>query len=274
MTNTLNKKINTSVSVVIPTWNSASTIESSIRSCLNQTFPPIEILVCDDGSTDESKNIVESINDKRVVWIGGTHSGSPGKPRNRGVLKAKGFYIAFCDSDDEWLPEKLEQQITKMQNDNTRASCTNAIQKINKFISGKLLIKTEKNKFNLFDLFRDNKIICSSSIVQTDILRKIGGFSEITNRGIYADYICWLRVSTLTNFSYVDNPLVIYNDHPETSMRSAKLSDFLVKKTVYSDFLNDPQKISINFSRKLQIKFLGQYLLMRHFPRDFLKSLI
>ncbi len=92
------------VSVIIPTWNAAATIKTAVLSALRQTYPPLEILVCEDGSTDNSKEIVESLNDARVRWLTGPHAGQPAIPRNRGIRKATGQWLAFLDSDDEWLP--------------------------------------------------------------------------------------------------------------------------------------------------------------------------
>jgi glycosyltransferase involved in cell wall biosynthesis len=73
------------VSVVIPTWNRAAMLERAVRSALNQTLPPLEILVCDDGSSDDSRAVIEAMGASRGEWI------------------------AFLDDDDEWRPEKWER---------------------------------------------------------------------------------------------------------------------------------------------------------------------
>ena len=118
------------ISVVIPTFNRAATLGKAIRSALEQTFPPLEVLICDDGSTDKSREIVESINDSRVRWIDGEHGGRPGIPRNRGIRASRGEWLAFLDSDDEWLPEKLEKQLTHANKMGCDAVCSNAIRYI------------------------------------------------------------------------------------------------------------------------------------------------
>lgn len=99
---------NLQVSVVIPTYNRENTIESSVRSALNQTYPVEEVLVCDDGSTDHTESIVRSIEDDRVKWLPGRHWGRPAPPRNRGLQVATGQWLAFLDSDDEWDNNKVE----------------------------------------------------------------------------------------------------------------------------------------------------------------------
>ena len=83
------------VSVIIPTWNRANTIEKAVRSALNQTMPDMEALVCDDGSTDDTFRIVNSIADPRVKWIGGAHAGIPAVPRNRGIAEADVAWYLF-----------------------------------------------------------------------------------------------------------------------------------------------------------------------------------
>src|SRR4051794_13419670 len=100
-----------SVSVIIPTWNRAATLGPAIQSVLNQTYPPREVLVCDDGSTDNSVDVVAQLDDQRIRWLPGGRGGRPAIPRNRGIGAATGEWLAFLDSDDEWLPDKLERQL-------------------------------------------------------------------------------------------------------------------------------------------------------------------
>ena len=112
------------ISVVIPTWNRADTIEKAVRSALDQIVLPFEILVCDDGSTDGTEQIVKSIGDERVKWIPSPHSGRPALPRNRGIRESKGEWLAFLDSDDAWLPDKLEKQLNLAKKMGCRAVCS------------------------------------------------------------------------------------------------------------------------------------------------------
>lgn len=100
----------TKISVIIPTWNRAETLGKAISSALNQTFPPFEIVVCGvDGSPDQE--IFNLINDPRMRWIEGGRDGLASIPRNRGIKASRGEWLAFLDSDDEWLPDKLEKQL-------------------------------------------------------------------------------------------------------------------------------------------------------------------
>ena len=96
-------------SVVIPLYNKERYIKRTLESVLDQTFTDFEILVVDDGSTDKSYEIIDSIKDPRIRLIR-QENGGPSKARNRGIKEAKGEFIAFLDADDEWLPGKLEKQ--------------------------------------------------------------------------------------------------------------------------------------------------------------------
>ena len=100
------------VSVIIPTYNRAKLIKRSILSVLNQTYQNFEIIVVDDGSADDTKSVVESFNNPKIRYIRHDINKGQSAARNTGIKNAKGKYIAFQDSDDEWLPEKLEKQMS------------------------------------------------------------------------------------------------------------------------------------------------------------------
>ena len=110
------------VSIVMPMHNSSRYVEDSVLSVLSQTFKDWELLVVDDASTDDSRSIVERYakQDRRVKLLRNEHpSGNPASPRNVGVREAKGRYIAFLDSDDIWLPNKLERQLPLFERQDT-----------------------------------------------------------------------------------------------------------------------------------------------------------
>ena len=105
------------ISVVIPTYNRAHLIKRSATSVLNQTYKNLELIIVDDGSTDNTKEVIDSLNDKRIVYVKQANQGVS-TARNNGVAIAKGEYIAFHDSDDVWHLDKLEKQIQAIQNNN------------------------------------------------------------------------------------------------------------------------------------------------------------
>jgi glycosyltransferase involved in cell wall biosynthesis len=210
-------------------------IEKAIRSALNQTLSPFEVLVCDDGSTDNSEEIVNSINDSRVKWVPGPHGGLPAIPRNRGISESRGEWLAFLDSDDEWLPGKLQKQLQLVDNLNCKALCSNAYHFVpEKGIKGNLL--SWSNDIISFDnLVKGNQVICSSSLIHHSLLEYVIGFPE--DPDVIEDYALWLRVATRTDFAFVNEPLVIYRDDPKNSIRGKITEDIpLQRKHVLRDF--------------------------------------
>ena len=103
-------------SVIIPTYNRKFFLKRAIDSILMQTFKEFEIIIVDDGSTDNTKQLVDTYNDNRIVYFHIEKSGV-NFARNKGIQNANGNYIAFCDSDDCWLPRKLEEHLKKYQED-------------------------------------------------------------------------------------------------------------------------------------------------------------
>lgn len=138
------------VSIITPSFNSSALIEETINSVLSQSFQNWEMIIIDDSSTDNTNEIIEKFvkRDKRIIHLSTTYpSGSPSLPRNLGIEKARGKYIAFLDADDIWLPEKLKVQIDYMEKNHINFTYTD-YEKIN------------------FDGYRNNRVIkmpkCSS----------------------------------------------------------------------------------------------------------------
>ena len=103
------------ISVIIPTYNREAKIKKSIESVLWQTYTDLEVIIVDDGSEDNTREVVESIQDRRVQYIRLEYNQGAGAARNEGVRRASGSLIAFQDSDDIWRPEKLERQMLYWQ---------------------------------------------------------------------------------------------------------------------------------------------------------------
>ena len=103
--------MNDKVSVIIPTYNRAELLDEAIRSVLGQSYENLEIIIVDDGSTDNTREVVGSIRDKRIKYIWTDNWGGPARPRNIGIRAAQGNFIAFLDADDYWKEKKLEVQM-------------------------------------------------------------------------------------------------------------------------------------------------------------------
>ncbi len=102
------------VSVIIPTYNRAGLIARSARSVLNQTYKNLELIIVDDGSTDNTEEIVNTLDDERVIYIKQSNAGAC-TARNNGIVHANGEFIAFQDSDDVWHTDKLEKQLETLK---------------------------------------------------------------------------------------------------------------------------------------------------------------
>jgi len=207
------------VSVIIPTWNRAAAVVEAVGDVLRQTETDFEILVCDDGSTDESRERVRAIADPRLFWIDGPRSGCPAAPRNRGIGLARGEWIAFLDSDDRWLPSKLARQLEVASAAGVGAVSSNATRLRDGKPAG-TVVDHPRPLIRTSDLLSWNPVVCSSMIVRADVLARCGGFPEDPASLAIEDHALWLRVAALTDIASVPESLVIYRDEPTTSVRA------------------------------------------------------
>jgi teichuronic acid biosynthesis glycosyltransferase TuaG len=208
------------VSVIIPTWNRAGMVVNAIMSVLRQTVLPLEILVCDDGSTDDTERIVKEFGNPRIKWLPASRAGRPAVPRNRGIVASKGEWLAFLDSDDVWLPEKIERQLKAVNGLGSRASCTNAVRRVPEKGDQGPLLTWMKNRITFEDLIEENVIVCSSALIHRSVLNRAEGFPEDRALSALEDYTLWLRISTRTDFAYVPEAQVIYLDDVDSSIRA------------------------------------------------------
>lgn len=111
--------MNNLVTVIIPTYNREKTIKRAISSVLNQTYKNIELIIVDDCSSDNTEKIIKTIKDERLKYYRLEKNNGACYARNYGIKLAKGKFIAFQDSDDEWLPNKLEKQLNNMRKSNS-----------------------------------------------------------------------------------------------------------------------------------------------------------
>lgn len=207
---------NSLVSVVIPTYNRANLLPNAINSVINQTFKNWELIIVDDGSIDNTKDVISEFikKDSRVKYFYQKNSGQP-SAMNLGIKNSKGNYIAFLDDDDEWLPEKLEKQINKIKSDKliglvfTDAIILDGKTNVNKRSD---IIKPSSG-FVYKELLKTNFITATSVIIAKEIFEKIGLFDEsfIIKITQIQDYDMWLRIAKYYKIEYISEPLVKYN---------------------------------------------------------------
>lgn len=223
------------ISVIIPNYNRANDLVKAVKSALNQTVDVLEVLVCDDGSTDNSKELVTAINDPKVKWIDCGKNGGPAIPRNIGIERSSGNWVAFLDSDDEWLPSKIEKQLAALKQFNTKAACSNAF-RIRLGENKGLFLKFPQSTVKLFDLFQQNEIICSSTLIHKQLLLETSLFPVDKKFIAIEDYALWLRLATKTEFAFVNEGLVNYTDNVETSIRTNYSDTWVIYDIIFSDF--------------------------------------
>lgn len=226
-----------SVSVIIPTWNRSETIEKAILSALKQTISPLEVIVCDDGSTDGTENLVRSIKDTRLRWLSGTHGGRPAIPRNRGISVSRGEWLAFLDSDDEWMEKKLHKQLSLAKSKRLKAVSSNAYRFTPEKGTQGHLLKWKKERITFDDLLRVNNVVCSSALIHRSCFDQAIGFPETPKLKAIEDYALWLRVATITDFAFNREPLVVYHDNPVSSVRCDENDVTWQRRQVFEDFL-------------------------------------
>lgn len=200
------------VSVIIPAYNCEKFISITIDSVLSQTYADFELIVVDDGSTDNTGSIINSINDRRVRYYYQPNSGLPAKARNAGVKFSKGEYIALLDADDIWMPEKIERQMAILELDPKIALIsTNAFLILENTKTRTPFVEDVKTGyFNNRNFFPRNKVVLSSALINKSVYYKVGGFRELLDLKAIEDYDLWLRIYSSHPCYYLDDHLVYY----------------------------------------------------------------
>ncbi len=229
------------VSVVIPAYNREKTILRALNSVLGQTYSNIEVIVVDDGSTDSTAQVVKNRADERVRLICLSRNQGANKARNRGISEAKGEYIAFQDSDDEWLTDKLEKQLAYMFKISAKAVYCPYIL----YDEGKTCIVPknymnqdicEKNVAEV--LKKDNIVGTPTLMIKRELFFKIGMFDVDMKR--LQDYEFVIRLVKNERLAYIQEPLVkAYRmEQSITSNRHLVLEAYTKILEKHSDFVD------------------------------------
>lgn len=195
------------VSVIIPAFNAENYIGEAISSVLNQDFKDYEIIVINDGSTDQTVRIVSDFSDYRINLINQPNSGIS-KARNRGIEESKGQYIAFLDADDTWFPNKLSLLVSFLNNNQEYAMVYSRGELIDS--NGQLIGFFPYKGFEgniLKKLLLNASLIHSSSIlIQKNILDSYKGFDSNINH--YEDWDLWLRIAARYKIGFLKDVLL------------------------------------------------------------------
>ncbi|MCH8549887.1 MAG: glycosyltransferase family 2 protein [Balneolaceae bacterium] len=244
------------ISVIIPTYNRRELVTRAIDSALNQTLKPAEVIVVDDGSTDGTAEMLESRYGERIVLITQQNRGVSAA-RNRGISKAKGEWIAFLDSDDEWLPKKLELQAEFIRETGAEVAFTDNYMNreelpssFEKCLYPERLTQGERVQ-NLLDLlFEQNFIHLSTVVLSKSLFDQYGGFDE--SMKVAEDTDLWLRISVNHPFGVLNEVTTVRHvggDHLSGSMEQnlkgrLRIYEKLLKNTNAVDKLGRERIIS------------------------------
>jgi len=216
------------VSIIIPTYNCQQYIAQAIDSIRSQCYKNIEIIVIDDGSTDNSAKIAEQYGEP-VKVIHQTNQG-PAAARNRGVAESSGEFIAFLDGDDLWLPNKLAPQIRLLQDHPDIDIAYGAFRKWaadnngeypppEQFISGgdNSELDIALSGWIYHKLLLDNYIHIITAVIRRSLFNELGGFNESFQTG--EDYDFWLRASRISQAYKLAKPVALYRENPASTTR-------------------------------------------------------
>jgi glycosyltransferase involved in cell wall biosynthesis len=211
------------VSIIIPTYNCAEYITETLDSALKQTYKNCETIVVDDGSTDNTREVLAPFMDK-IAYIYQENSRGPGRPRNVGIKKSKGKYISLLDSDDILLPEKIETAVALFEAEPSLGMVFANFVKCDE--SGKTypethldsyehFLRMDKTKVNekqfiipgkvaLNGLFYENFIGISGVVIPKEVFSKVGLFDESFSPGGLEDRDMWFRIARCYDIGYLD----------------------------------------------------------------------
>ncbi len=247
------------VSVVVPAYNRQKTIRRCINSIIAQTVSPMEIIVVDDGSTDGTVKVLESMDCECLKIIKQNHKGAQ-VARNLGILNARGEYIAFLDSDDEWLPEMLEREITYLIKE--KDDCVLYGDCYTCRHNKKTLWNLPGRTGNLYDfLLLHPGPMFQSLLVKKELFLKIGLLDEKVVA--YQEWDTAIHLAKEVKFIHIREPLFIFHQHNDERMTNNTGANirgyaYIIKK--YQQEIMDRHGINgLNFHYKYLIKECIKY---------------
>lgn len=264
------------VSIVIPTYNTGEYIQYTLESVFKQTYEDFEVIVVDDGSTDDTKEVLQ-VYMERIRYIYQENSGRS-EARNTGIKAAKGKYVAFLDSDDLWTPGKLETQIDILEKNHDIDFLFGDKQRFSN--DGRIIIHSMFKEKGYDEIFfgdslyvRDayKKLLDEPFIPTGTVIMKRDCFDEagLFDKDIYAeDWDFWLRVALFKNMAYANELWELERDRPGSGSKNLKAVYESNIKTIekhereYKDFLSN---LDIDLKNKLHENYKNfGYFLMKN----------
>ena len=224
------------VSIVIPTYNHARFLGGALQSIIDQTHGSWEALVINNFSDDDTEDVVRSFDDRRIALINFRNHGIIAAGRNEGIRLARGTYVAFLDSDDVWMPQKLERSVATLD------AGADLVCHAEQWVGGGLPTRTMvygpsemASWHNL--LLRQNCISTSATVVRRSLLEQVGSFDENPSFVTAEDYELWMRIARAgARIEFIDDVLGEYRRH-ESNASGAVLRHMAAERAVVEKHL-------------------------------------
>jgi len=241
------------VSVVVPTYNRASVLPRCLNSITNQTFKNFEIIVVDDCSTDNTKQVTQEYDEERLEYIRHNKNKGGAVARNTGIEAASGQYTAFLDSDDEWLPKKLEKQMEVFNNGSDQVGAVytgHYIIDSNSRRQGRP--PTARGDIYEKQLMYDQVNPTSTVVVKKCCFEDAGKFDpDLPAR---QDYDLWIRLSEEYDFDYVPEPLAKIHEYNDDRISTQYRSRMKANKIMLDRVADRIENYGLLRKRKIMAK--------------------
>ncbi len=222
-------KASVPVSVVIPTYNRCEDCQRAVRSVLEQEPAPLEVIVCDDGSTDGTRAEFErwQAEEPRLRYLRlPRNRGTPAPARNLGIASAQGEWIGFLDDDDRWLPGKLALHAPMLATKDADVIATDAVRSNGQRYFG---LGVGAQQPARVEIEQANPVVLSSAVVRRSVLLSAHGFDESRAIAGIEDYDLWLRLADRgVRFVILDAATVAYSDHGSARLSSRAVRTYLI----------------------------------------------
>jgi glycosyltransferase involved in cell wall biosynthesis len=241
------------VSVIIPTYNRAQWLRKAIKSALEQTYRNFEIIVVDDGSTDNTKELVAKLDSPIVRYVSdGTNRGAAAS-RNTGIGAARGEFIAFLDDDDEWVPAKLQKQLDKFSTSRATVGVVYGGSSIVSARSGKTIhsfTSQHSPEHKEADFLRTVTFSTSVPLIRKSCFHTVGLFDETLPGS--QDRDMWIRLARRYEFEFISEVLVrryIHGEQITTNLKKKIEAKEKIYRKYYDVLLQHPDIMAHHLSR-------------------------
>lgn len=227
------------VSVIIRTYNRATYVKAAVESVFAQSLNDVELIVVDDGSTDDTATVLEGFGNRLRPIVRG-HCGNLAQLCNVGLQAARGEYIAFLDSDDLWLPEKLAKQVEMLASDDRVgfAYCNARLLGADGRLTAPVLPTGRSFRGSVLKaLVRNMDMVPSTTIVRKSLVDRVGPLDE--SQPVCEEYGWFLKLARAADGAYVAEPLAIVRRHPVQVTETLGLTAYQVASSVLESLLDE-----------------------------------